>query len=83
MQIRIVSRPLKIPSQHQDLCIFGSHTFVPTRWMCKKQTSVPNSSTEAEIVSLDADLRMDGIPALDVLGFSDPNNKTKDAREPR
>ena len=23
------------------LCIFGSHTFVPKSWMCKKQTSVP------------------------------------------
>ena len=22
------------------LCIFGSHTFVPISWMCKKQTSV-------------------------------------------
>ena len=22
------------------LCIFGSHTFVPTSWMCEKQTSV-------------------------------------------
>ena len=22
------------------LCVFGSHTFVPTSWMCKKQTSV-------------------------------------------
>ena len=22
------------------LCIFGSHTFVPTSWMCKKQTAV-------------------------------------------
>ena len=46
------------------LCIFGSHTFVPIRWMCKKQTSVSHSSTEAEIISLDAGLRMDGIPAL-------------------
>ena len=26
------------------LCIFGSHTFVPTSWMCKKQTSVSHSS---------------------------------------
>ena len=43
------------------LCIFGSHTFVPFSWMCKKQTSVSNSSTEAEIISLDAGLRMDGI----------------------
>ena len=32
--------------------------------MCKKQTSVSHSSTEAEIISLDAGLRMDGIPAL-------------------
>ena len=34
--------------------------------MCKKQTSVTHRSTEAEIVSLDAGLRMDGIPALDL-----------------
>ena len=46
------------------LCIFGSHTFVPTSWMCKKQTSVSHSSTESEIISLDAGLRLDGIPAL-------------------
>ena len=34
--------------------------------MCKKQTSVSDSSTEAEVISLDAGLRMDGIPALDL-----------------
>ena len=34
--------------------------------MCKKQTSVSHSSTEAEIISLDAGLRLDGIPALDL-----------------
>ena len=34
--------------------------------MCKKQTSVSHSSTEAELISLDAGLRMDGIPALDL-----------------
>ena len=33
------------------LCIFGLHTFVP-------------ASTQAEIVSLDTGLRMEGIPAL-------------------
>ena len=27
------------------LCIFGSHTFVPKGWMCKKQTSVLHSSS--------------------------------------
>ena len=48
------------------LCIFGSHTFVPISWKCKKQTSVSFCSTEAEIISLDAGLRMDGIPALDL-----------------
>ena len=48
------------------LCIFGSRTFVPTSWMCKKQTSVPHSSTESEIISLDAGLRLDGITALDL-----------------
>ena len=34
--------------------------------MCKKQIPVSHSSTEAEIISLDAGLRMDGIPALDL-----------------
>ena len=47
------------------LCVFGSHPFVPTSWMCKKQTSVSQCSTESEIISLDAGLRLDGIPALD------------------
>ena len=47
------------------LCIFGSHTFVPIRLMCKKQISVSHSSTESEIISLNAGLRMDGISALD------------------
>ena len=48
------------------LCIFGSHSFVPISWMCKKQTSVSHSSTESEIISLDAGLRLDGVPALDL-----------------
>ena len=48
------------------LCIFGSHTFVSISWMCKKQTSVSHSSIESEIISLDAGLRLDGIPALDL-----------------
>ena len=59
--------------------------------MCKKQSSVSHSSTEAEVISLDAGLRMDGIPALDLsdsvveVVHSSPNqtNKTKDVRESR
>ena len=46
------------------LFIFGSHTFVPICWMCKKQTSASHSSTKSEIISLDAGLRLDGKPAL-------------------
>ena len=34
----------------RTLCVFGSHTFVPISWMCKKQTSV----------------RLDGLPALEL-----------------
>ena len=41
------------------LCVLGS-------WMCKKQTCVSHSSTEAEMMSLHAELRMDGIPLLDL-----------------
>ena len=48
------------------LCIFGSRTFVPTSWMCKKQTSASHCSTESEFISLVAGLRMDSIPALDL-----------------
>ena len=49
------------------LCVLGSYSFVPIGWMCKKQTSVSHSSTKSEIISLDAGLRLDGIPALDLL----------------
>ena len=48
------------------LCVFGSRTFVPISLMCKKQTSVPHSSTESKIISLDVGLRFDGLPALDL-----------------
>ena len=40
------------------LCVFGSHTFVPISWMCKKQTSVSHSSTESEIISFEAVIKM-------------------------
>ena len=49
------------------LYVFGSHTFVPISWMCKKQTSVSHSSTESEIISLDTGLRLDGLLALEFL----------------
>ena len=66
------------------MCIFGSHTFVPISWLCKKQTAVSHSSTESEIISLNAGLRLDGIPALDlwdlivaVLGNTNQSHKER------
>ena len=63
---------------------FGSHTFVPISCMCKKQTSVAHSSTESEIISLNAGLRLDGIRALDlwdlivaVLGNTNQSHKER------
>ena len=46
------------------LCIVGPRTFVPITWVCKRQTAVSHSSTEAEVISLDAALRMEGLPAM-------------------
>ena len=59
---------LRVQNLHQvePLCVFGSQTFVPISWMCMKQTSVSHSPTESEIISFDAGLRLDGIPALDL-----------------
>ena len=48
----------------RTLCVFGSHTFAPISWMCEKQITVSHSSTDSEIISLDAGLRLDGILAL-------------------
>ena len=48
------------------LCVFGSHTFVPRNWMCKKPTAASHGSTESEIISLDTGLRLDGLPALEL-----------------
>ena len=46
--------------------MFGGRTFVPASRMRKKQTSVSHSSTESEVISLDAGLRMDRLLALDL-----------------
>ena len=49
----------------RTLCVFGSHTFVPISWICKKQAAVSHSSTEYKIISVDTGLRLDGLPALE------------------
>ena len=56
---------IRNPLLEEHCAFFGSHTFVPISWMCKKQTAVSHSSTESEIISLDTGLRLDGLPALE------------------
>ena len=53
-----------ISSTGAMMCLVGPNTFVPIQWLCKKQTAVSHSSTEAEVISLDTGVRLDGIPAL-------------------
>ena len=68
------------------LCIWWSHTFFPISWMCKKHTSGSHSSTESEIISLDAGLRLGGINAfvlwdliVAVLGNTNQSHKEREA----
>ena len=64
---RILLETLRTPNSLGRIsCISGSRTCVPISWLCKKQTSVSHSSTESEVISLDAGLRMDGLRALDL-----------------
>ena len=48
---------------------FGQSYICFNQLMCEKQTSVSHSSTESAIISLDAGLRLDGVPALDLWGL--------------
>ena len=73
------------------LQILKSRTLVLLSWMCKKQTSVSHSSTESEVISLDAGLRMDGwTPCSRLMGHGDrsitfleecENHEPKESRE--
>ena len=68
------------------LCILGSHTFVPISWMCKKQTSVSHSLTEAEKIIMVQVLRVDGYPSSGSLEFgcrSVPLKTTINPMKPR
>ena len=54
----------EIQNQRQEFyCACVDHTRL-FPWICKKQTAVSQSSAESEIISLDAGLRKDGLPAL-------------------
>ena len=57
------------PHLEDDCAYFASHTFVPISRMCKMQSAGCHNSAQAEIISLDAGLRMDGVPAPSILGM--------------
>jgi len=46
------------------LVLMGPNTFCPIGWIVKKQGAVSHSSSEAEVIALDAGVRLEGIPAL-------------------
>ena len=50
------------------MCLVGPRTFVILSWMCKKQTAISHSSVEAQVISLDIGLRMDGDPSFTRVG---------------
>ena len=67
--------------QHQvDSCACSEVTHSCQQVGCARNRLQYHSSTEAEIISLDAGLRTDGIPALNLWVHSFPNqfNNTKD-----
>jgi hypothetical protein len=46
------------------LAIVGPSTYVPLSWICKKQTAVSHSTSESEVIAMDAGVRMEGLPGL-------------------
>jgi hypothetical protein len=69
------------------LCLVGPRSFVPLSWFCKKQGAVSHSSSEAEVISLDAGVRQEGIPALNlwetILDVFAPGKPSKDQKQVR
>ena len=67
--------------------LVGPSTHVPLGHRCKKQTAVSHSSAEAEVISLDAGLRMEGLPALLfwdlVIDVFSPKKKPKVSEQPK
>ena len=49
--------------------LVGPKTSPPITWSCKKQGAVSHSSTEAELIALDAGLRTEAIPALTLWNY--------------
>ena len=59
-----LSRTLRIVGR---VCIFSDRTFVPSSWLCKKQTTVSHNSAEAEVISLDTGCAYGRFTSFDVV----------------
>ena len=63
--------------------LVGPQTWVPLTWLVKKQSATSHSSTEAEIVALEAAIRMEGLPLLslwdDVVSVIQPDYSPPDS----
>ena len=71
-RVRLHWRPWRLDVVSDEILdVFDYRKFVPVNWMCKKQTSVSHDSTKSEVISLDAELRMDGMSALDLRDLRD------------
>ena len=72
--------------RQEACCAYLDHTRVATSQGLLKQTTVSHSSAEAVIISLDADLRMEGTPALNswdtVIEVLHPKAGSNSLREP-
>ena len=42
----------------------GPNTYVPIAWLCNRQGAASHSTAEAKVISMDACVRMQGLPAL-------------------
>ena len=65
---QILLATLRIQNQPRESLMYlrKSNILSPLFGCARKQTSLSHSFTESEIISLDAGLRMDGLPALDL-----------------
>ena len=51
--------------RQEEFCVLSeAERLFQLGWSCKTRTAVRYSSTEAQVISLDAGLRLDGIPGL-------------------
>ena len=62
------------------LCFCGDRTYVTNSWMCKEQTAVSHSNTEADMMSVDAHDCEPKVCQLKICGQNSSKRQSSDAR---